>query len=152
MTPTGRQAALVREFKDALEAQDIEALVGLLDPQVTAIADGSGLVTAQLHPIQGSVQVAETVLDIARTAPTLTILERAGQRVPRSRVRAGWRGRDRDGVRHRERPHQAHLGRSEPEKLRPWTPPESAHSPVWPSMASRMRSAWPLCRAYSSIM
>lgn len=122
VTPTGRQAALVREFKDAWEAQDIAALVGLLDPQVTAIADGGGLVTAQLHPIQGSVQVAETVLDIARTAPTLTILERAVNGSPglvfeqdgvvvtvmafdiaNDRIRRIWAVRN-------------------PEKLRPWTP------------------------------
>ncbi|HEX5969505.1 MAG TPA: sigma factor-like helix-turn-helix DNA-binding protein, partial [Intrasporangium sp.] len=122
VTPTGRQAALVREFKDAWEAQDIEALVGLLDPQVTAIADGGGLVTAQLHPIQGSAQVAETVVDIARRAPTLTLLERAVNGSPglvfeqdgvvvtvmafdvaNDRIRRIWAVRN-------------------PEKLRPWTP------------------------------
>ena len=80
--PAGRHAALVGQFKKAWETQDIEALVGLLDPQVTAIADGGGLVTAQLHPIQGAAQVVETVVDIARRAPTLTIFERAVNGTP----------------------------------------------------------------------
>ena len=29
---------------------------------------------------------------------------------------------------------------------------EASHQPTAPSTSSRMRSAWPLCRAYSSIM
>ncbi|MDT7797980.1 MAG: hypothetical protein QOI78_1413, partial [Actinomycetota bacterium] len=36
VTPTARQAGIVRDFKAAWEAQDIAALVGLLDPDVTA--------------------------------------------------------------------------------------------------------------------
>src|SRR5215475_13525032 len=38
--PAARQAGLVRAFKQAWEAQDIGALIGLLDPDATAIADG----------------------------------------------------------------------------------------------------------------
>src|SRR4051794_26777538 len=39
-TPTARQAAIVRAFKTAWEAKDIDALIGLLDPDAAAIGDG----------------------------------------------------------------------------------------------------------------
>ena len=52
-TPPARRTGLVREFKDAWEAKDIEALVGLLDPEATTVADGGGLVSAVLEPIDG---------------------------------------------------------------------------------------------------
>jgi len=42
--PPARQADLVRAFKKAWEAGDINALVGLLDPDATVTADGGGLV------------------------------------------------------------------------------------------------------------
>src|SRR4029077_2902277 len=54
--PTARQAGLVRAFKQAWEAKDIGALIGLLDPGATVIADGGGLVTAALHPVEGREQ------------------------------------------------------------------------------------------------
>ena len=38
-TPTARQARIVRDFKQAWEAKDINALIGLLDPDATATAD-----------------------------------------------------------------------------------------------------------------
>lgn len=74
--PTAQRAAIVRDFKQAWEAKDIEALIGLLDPDVTAIADGGGLVTAQLQPVEGGEQVARILVDIANLAPELMILER----------------------------------------------------------------------------
>jgi RNA polymerase sigma-70 factor, ECF subfamily len=75
-TPTAQQAGIVRAFKEAWEAKDIEALIGILDPAATAVADGGGLVSAVLRPIEGSKQIAQAVVDIARIAPDLTILER----------------------------------------------------------------------------
>jgi hypothetical protein len=48
---------------------------GLLDPDATAIADGGGLVSATLHPIEGAEQVARYAIDIAGRVPNLTILE-----------------------------------------------------------------------------
>ena len=76
-SPPARQAGLVRDFKQAWEAKDIEALVGLLDPGATVVADGGGLVTAALHPIEGREQVARYLADIAGRVPgSLTILER----------------------------------------------------------------------------
>ena len=71
------QATLVKDFKKAWEAKDINALIGLLDPGATMTADGGGLVSAALRPIEGAGQVARYVVDIARRAPgTVTILER----------------------------------------------------------------------------
>jgi RNA polymerase sigma-70 factor (ECF subfamily) len=75
-TPTARRADIVRDFKRAWEAKDIDALIGLLDPDATAIADGGGLVSAELRPIEGGEQVARLVVDIAGRAPNLTLLER----------------------------------------------------------------------------
>jgi RNA polymerase sigma-70 factor, ECF subfamily len=76
-SPPARQAGLVRDFKQAWEAKDIAALVGLLDPGATVVADGGGLVTAALHPIEGREQVARYLADLAgRVAGGLTILER----------------------------------------------------------------------------
>ena len=76
-TPTARQAGLVRDFKQAWEAKDISALITLLDPGVTMIADGGGLARAALHPIEGGEQVARYIADIAGRAPgNMTILER----------------------------------------------------------------------------
>jgi len=75
--PTARQAGLVRGFKQAWEAKDIGALIGLLDPDATVIADGGGLASAALRPIEGSEQIARYVIDLASRAPSnVTILER----------------------------------------------------------------------------
>ena len=75
-SPTAQQAGIVRAFKAAWEAKDINALIGLLDPGATAIADGGGLVSAVLRPIEGAEQIARAWVDIGRGAPGLTILER----------------------------------------------------------------------------
>ena len=75
-TPTARQADIVRDFKRAWEARDIDALIGLLDPDATVIADGGGLATAALRPIDGAEQIAHAYVDIAGGLPDLTFLER----------------------------------------------------------------------------
>ncbi len=76
-TPTARQAGIVRDFKQAWQANDIDALLGLLDPDATVIADGGGLVSAALRPIEGAEQIARYVIYIARRAASnVTILER----------------------------------------------------------------------------
>src|SRR5690348_7827331 len=49
--PTAQQADIVRSFKQAWEAKDIDALISLLDPGATVVADGGGLPGAQ--PIEG---------------------------------------------------------------------------------------------------
>jgi hypothetical protein len=75
-TPAAQPAGIVRDFKQAWEAKDIDALIGLLDPDATAIADGGGRVSAELRPIEGDEQIARYLVDIAGKAPNLTILER----------------------------------------------------------------------------
>jgi RNA polymerase sigma factor (sigma-70 family) len=75
-TPTIQQAEVIKDFKQAWEAKDIDALIGLLDPEATAIADSGGLARAHLQPIDGSEQIARAYLDVLDFAPNLTILER----------------------------------------------------------------------------
>jgi RNA polymerase sigma-70 factor (ECF subfamily) len=76
-TPTAEQAGIVRDFKQAWEAKDIDALIRLLDPDASFVADGGGLVSTALHPIEGAEQIARFYIDIAgRTADEVTILER----------------------------------------------------------------------------
>ncbi len=76
-TPPARQADLVRAFKQAWEAKDIGALIGLLDPSATAIADGGGLVSAELRPIEGGEQIARFLVDLlGRATSNPTFLER----------------------------------------------------------------------------
>ncbi|MQA80727.1 MAG: sigma-70 family RNA polymerase sigma factor [Streptosporangiales bacterium] len=76
-TPTARQAGIVRDFKQAWEAKDIDALIGLLDPDATATADGGGLATTFLRPIEGGEQIARAWVEIANWATSnMTVLER----------------------------------------------------------------------------
>ncbi|WP_279780659.1 RNA polymerase sigma factor SigJ [Sphaerisporangium sp. TRM90804] len=72
----GRRADVVKAFKQAWEAMDIDALIGLLDPDATVVADGGGLASAVLRPIEGCEQVVRYAVDLAGRMPDLTILER----------------------------------------------------------------------------
>jgi RNA polymerase sigma factor (sigma-70 family) len=67
--PSTRQAGIVRDFKEAWEAKDIDALISLLDPDATATADGGGLAVTHLQPIVGGEQIAHAYAEIARIAP-----------------------------------------------------------------------------------
>ncbi|MEV0975099.1 RNA polymerase sigma factor SigJ [Microtetraspora glauca] len=75
VAPAAQRAGLVRDFKRAWEAKDIDALIGLLDPAATATGDGGGLVSAALHPIEGAAQVARFFADRAGAVPEVTIAE-----------------------------------------------------------------------------
>jgi RNA polymerase sigma-70 factor (ECF subfamily) len=76
-SPTAQPASIVRAFKRAWEAKDIDALIGLLDPDATAIADGGGLATTFLRPIEGGEQIARAWVEIANRATSdMTFLER----------------------------------------------------------------------------
>lgn len=70
------RAEVVRDFKRAWETGDIEALIGLLDPQATATADSGGLASAFLDPIHGSEAIARAWMEIATHGPAVTLLER----------------------------------------------------------------------------
>ncbi|MFJ2785283.1 MULTISPECIES: RNA polymerase sigma factor SigJ [unclassified Streptomyces] len=74
--PDAEQAAAVRRFKEAWEAKDIGAVVGLLDPDAVMTADGGGLVGTALRPLTGARRIAEYFVFIAGKAPGLTLLER----------------------------------------------------------------------------
>ncbi|MFB8279068.1 RNA polymerase sigma factor SigJ [Nocardia colli] len=74
--PCGERAEVVRDFKQAWETKDIEALIGLLDPEATATADGGGLALAFLEPIQGGEAIAHAWTEIATRGTPVTLLER----------------------------------------------------------------------------
>lgn len=74
--PAAQRAVVVRDFKQAWEAKDIEALIGLLDPDATATGDGGGLVSAELCPVEGGEQIARFFVGLAGRATNVTILER----------------------------------------------------------------------------
>ncbi|MFC1403442.1 MULTISPECIES: RNA polymerase sigma factor SigJ [Streptacidiphilus] len=68
LTAPARQADLVRDFKQAWQAKDLNALIGLLDPQAVATSDGGGLATASPHPVQGAEQIARFFVDLSARA------------------------------------------------------------------------------------
>jgi len=74
--PAPGQAGIVRAFKQAWEAGDIDALIGLLAPGATATGDGGGLATAVLRPIEGAEQIARFYAGRAGAVPGVAILER----------------------------------------------------------------------------
>ncbi|MEU8225301.1 RNA polymerase sigma factor SigJ [Kribbella sp. NPDC048915] len=74
--PSARRAELVREFKQAWESADIAKLVNLLDPAVTAVADGGGIVPASLEPVSGNAEVAEYFTNLPVFSLGRTIFER----------------------------------------------------------------------------
>ncbi|HEY7486020.1 MAG TPA: RNA polymerase sigma factor SigJ [Streptosporangiaceae bacterium] len=74
---TARQAGVVRAFMRAWEAKDIDALLGLLDPDATAIADGGGQALTFLDPIEGGEQIARAWVELAgRRQRNMTVMER----------------------------------------------------------------------------
>lgn len=74
--PAARQADVVRDFRQAWEAQDIQALIALLDPDAIMIADGGGQVGTVLKPVEGREHIARYLIGIGKVAPDLTILAR----------------------------------------------------------------------------
>jgi RNA polymerase sigma factor (sigma-70 family) len=120
-TPTAQQADIVRAFKQAWEAKDINALIGLLDPDATATGDGGGFVRAELRPVEGAGQIAGFFVDRTSAVPNMTILERTvngqpGLVVQLDGVTVVVIAFDVDGDRIK------HIWAVlNPEKLRPWT-------------------------------
>ncbi len=74
-TQTAGRAEVVREFKQAWEAMDIEALLGILDPDVVSVADGGGRVAAALAPIEGPEVIANFLVALAGRSTGLRIEE-----------------------------------------------------------------------------
>jgi RNA polymerase sigma-70 factor (ECF subfamily) len=65
-TPVAEQAHLVAAFRRAWEAQDIAALVDLLDPEATVVADSGGLAQAARRPITGGPRLARYLTELGR--------------------------------------------------------------------------------------
>jgi RNA polymerase sigma factor (sigma-70 family) len=76
VTRTLGHAEVVKNFKQAWEAQNIEALIRLLDPDATAIADSGGFANAVAGSIEGGERIARVCVDFVDRAPGLTVLER----------------------------------------------------------------------------
>jgi RNA polymerase sigma-70 factor (ECF subfamily) len=74
--PATPRADLVRDFKQAWEAKDIDALIGLLDPAVTAVGDGGGRATAVTHPVDGAEPVARFFAELAVREADVALFER----------------------------------------------------------------------------
>ncbi|MEV4556277.1 sigma-70 family RNA polymerase sigma factor [Kitasatospora sp. NPDC049285] len=74
-TSTVGQAEVVRHVKEAWEARNIAALVGVLDPDAVMTADGGGLVGTVLRPVEGGARIAQYMIAIADKAPGLRLLE-----------------------------------------------------------------------------
>ena len=120
-TPTAGQAEVVKGFKEAWEAKDIGALIGLLDPNATGSADSGGLASGLPGPIEGGAQIARACVDLVDRAPGLRILERTVNGQPGLVVQ-------RDGVTRAVLAFDFAGDRIKhmwvilnPEKLRPWT-------------------------------
>lgn len=74
--PTAQRAEVVRTFKRAWEAKDIQALIAVLDPAATVVADGGGRVAAALEPIVGSEAIAGYLVYLAGLAADVCLVER----------------------------------------------------------------------------
>ncbi|MGA4844647.1 RNA polymerase sigma factor SigJ [Streptomyces sp. G45] len=73
--PGAGQADVVRRFRTAWQAKDIEALVGLLDPDAVATADGGGLAVTHPRPIVGGERIARAYAEIARVSGDRTTFQ-----------------------------------------------------------------------------
>ncbi|WP_416983929.1 RNA polymerase sigma factor SigJ [Streptomyces sp. T028] len=73
--PAARRADVVRAFKQAWQAKDIDALLGLLAPDAVATGDGGGLAPAAPRPVEGAEQVARFFADRADTVSRMTLVE-----------------------------------------------------------------------------
>ncbi len=73
--PPAEHASAVRSFKTAWQTGDLTALIDVLDPDVTAITDGGGIVSAALEPVHGPEAVARLLLGVIDRRPDLAIRE-----------------------------------------------------------------------------
>jgi RNA polymerase sigma-70 factor (ECF subfamily) len=61
-----QQLEIVAAFATAWEAGDVEALLGVLDPEVVFTSDGGGVVTAARKPVAGAERVARMLAGFTR--------------------------------------------------------------------------------------
>ena len=69
------RAEIVRQFKDAWAAQDIDALVALLTPDASTVADGGGVVSALPRPVVGAEAIASRFAAMATVSHQQVVLE-----------------------------------------------------------------------------
>ncbi|WP_345702113.1 RNA polymerase sigma factor SigJ [Kitasatospora terrestris] len=128
--PTARQAGVVRKFKEAWQACDIAALVGLLDPAAAMTADGGGVAAAALRPVEGAALIAQYLVHFASRATGLTLLERTVNGRPGLVARHGG---STVSVAAFDLGQDGRITRiwavRNPEKLRAWNAPEAAGRP-----------------------
>lgn len=74
-TSGGTEAQAVSAFRRAWETGDLAALLQVLDPDATVVADGGGKVSAVLEPVVGADAVARFFGDVLVRAPHLTFTE-----------------------------------------------------------------------------
>ena len=67
-------AEVVSGFRTAWETGDFAALLAVLDPEATVVADGGGKVAAALDPVHGADAVARFFLGVRERAPALVII------------------------------------------------------------------------------
>ena len=121
-TTPAKQGEIVSEFRRAWEAKDIDAIIGVLDPDATAVADGGGRVRARLTPIEGAEQIARYYVDLIGMIPVdvsiveCTVNGQPGLVLRQDGVAATVFAFDVDG----ERIKRIWAVRN-PDKLRPWT-------------------------------
>jgi RNA polymerase sigma-70 factor (ECF subfamily) len=72
-----RQAEVVRDFRAAWTAQDIESLIGLLDPAAVATADSGGRVVAFRDPIEGGENIARLLVGLAARLQDAVVISEA---------------------------------------------------------------------------
>src|SRR3954447_7128185 len=65
---TTEQREAVERFLAAVRNGDLEGLLDVLAPDVVAVADGGGVATAFLRPLEGADRVARFLINAARTA------------------------------------------------------------------------------------
>ncbi|MCQ4214500.1 RNA polymerase sigma factor SigJ [Streptomyces longispororuber] len=79
---TAERAAVVSDFRQAWQAQDIKALVGLLDPDAKAVTDTGGLVQAGARSLAGAEAIAQGLVELFQRVPDLTVEERMVNGLP----------------------------------------------------------------------
>ncbi|MFC4907246.1 nuclear transport factor 2 family protein [Actinomadura gamaensis] len=119
--PAAASAGIVREFRRAWEAKDIDALLAVLAPDAVAVGDGGGVVTALPEPVAGAGPIARFLVDLISRAPGMELVEETVNAQPGLVVRyeggiaAVFAFAFEDGRVKR------FWGVRNPEKLRPWT-------------------------------
>ncbi|QGN34577.1 RNA polymerase sigma factor SigJ [Microlunatus sp. Gsoil 973] len=74
--PIAERAEVVRRFKRAWQAADIDTLIGLLDPSAIAVADGGGRAPALGRPVEGAEEIARFLVGLGDRVRTIELLER----------------------------------------------------------------------------